>query len=100
MIDLEFSFDGTMWKYSGKAAWYFVTLPVDMSEDIKAFTRHLKTGWGSVRVHVTLGDAEWSTSIFPATKAGAYLLPLKAAIRKSAKVSEGEVVSLNLRVDV
>lgn len=100
MIDLDFSFDATVWKYAGKAAWYFVTLPKDMADDIKDFTRHQKTGWGSVRVHASIGETSWKTSIFPDKKSGAYLLPLKAAIRTAEGIGDGDAVSVGLRVEI
>jgi hypothetical protein len=39
-----------------------------------------------------------ATSIFPDRKAGAYLLPLKAEIRKSEKIRAGDTVRFVLEV--
>jgi hypothetical protein len=59
MIDLSFSFVGKCWLWhGGKAAWHFISLPQDKSEEIKFFNEnmHEKTrGWGAVRVQVNFG---------------------------------------------
>jgi hypothetical protein len=49
-------------------------------------------------VTVNLGDTEWTTSLFP--KDGAYLVPLKVAVRRAEGVELGDVVELRLTIDV
>lgn len=99
MIDLEFSFSGEIWLYSAsKASWHFVTLPRPISDDIKAFTKHLAKGFRSVRVSAKIGESEWKTSIFPDSKSGCYFLPIKAAIRKAEGLGESDMVEVALRV--
>ena len=34
-----FEFSGELWRYTGKAAWYFVTLPHEVADDIEKFLR-------------------------------------------------------------
>ena len=64
MIDLEFSFTSEIWLWQAeKAAWHFVALPVEMSEDIKAFTKHLARGFRSVKVEAQIGDTSWKLSL-------------------------------------
>ena len=100
MIDLDFTFDGELWIYPGPKPWHFVTLPVDIAEQIKIF-QPPKAGFGSVRVSVTIGSATWQTSLFPAKEANSYILPVKADIRKKEKLSAGGSyqIRLDLRVD-
>ena len=78
----SYSFKSKVWLYDGKAAWHFITLPRDESEEIRFLTSHSRTAWGSVRVHAKIGASGWETSLFPDTKAGAYLLPVKAEVRR------------------
>lgn len=86
-----------MWLYNGeKAAWHFITLPKDISQQIKFFAAPMKRGWGSVRVTATIGDSRWETSIFPDSKKDAYILPVKADIRKRESLKAGDSVSLSL----
>jgi hypothetical protein len=100
MIDLDVTFTAEVWMYHGKSAWFFVTLPKDESEQIKFFNNHKRRGWGSVRVKATVGETSWSTSIFPDSKAGAYLLPVKSDIRKKEKIVAGDSVSVRIRISV
>ncbi len=103
MIDLSFQFAGTCWLWQAeKAAWHFISLPKDKSEEIKFFHENLTTkkrGWGAVRVEATIGETTWETSIFP-QKEGAYILPIKAAVRQKEKIFEGNEVVVSLVIDV
>ena len=81
-----FEFDATLWRHSGQAAWHFVTLPFDVSDDIEARQRR-HIAFGSVRVEATVGASRWSTSLFPDKSAQAYLLPVKKAFDSWAVAS-------------
>lgn len=99
MIDLEFSFTGDVWQmHSEKASWHMVTLPVDMSEDIKAFTKHLARGFRSVKVEARIGETVWKTSIFPSTELTAYVLPIKKSVRTAENIGESSTITVDLRI--
>lgn len=99
MIDLEFSFAGEVWLWQAeKAAWHFVTLPSETSEDIKAFTKHLARGFRSVKVEARIGETKWKTSIFPSKEHGTYILPIKKAVRVSEDIAAKSHVTVELRV--
>jgi len=103
MIDLDFSFSAPLWEWRASGtqrggSWHFITLPKDISQDIKTFTKHNKTGFGSVRVTAIIGDTKWNTSLFPSKEKAAYLLPVKAAVRKSEKIGKGSEVKVNISV--
>ncbi len=83
-------------RYPGMEAWRFAFIPVKTSALIKKTFGHAARGWGSLRVKATLGDTSWQTSIFPDKKAGAYILPLKAAVRKAEGVRDGQTLALTL----
>jgi hypothetical protein len=105
MIDLSFSFVGECWLWqSGTAtAWHFITLPQDKSEEIKFFSENVhgkRRGWGAVRVEVTIGNTTWQTSIFPSSQSQAYILPIKADVRKKEKVLVGNNVKVKLKIEV
>lgn len=84
---------GPVWIWRGnhpdgtptKAAWYFLTIAGDVAQAIRASSGR-KAGFGSVRVTATIGTTSWQTSLFPAKELGGYLLPLKAAVRKSERL--------------
>jgi hypothetical protein len=99
MIDLEYSFTGEVWLWQAeKAAWHFVALPSEMSEDIKAFTKHLTRGFKSVKVEARIGETSWKTSIFPSKDRDAYILPIKKSVRVAEDVGVNSVVSVALTI--
>ncbi|MEO6292048.1 MAG: DUF1905 domain-containing protein [Burkholderiaceae bacterium] len=93
-------FSAICWLYSGKGAWYFVSLPQESATEITYFSKALnggkRTGWGSVRVTVQVGKTIWQTSLFPDSKNKSYLLPLKAAVRKAENIVDGQLVKVQL----
>ena len=91
-------FTGELWRWQGEAAWFFVTLPHDVTDDIDESSEASPQGFGSRRVEVTVGSTTWRTSVFPDTKAASYLLPMKAAVRRSEGLAEGDVVEVHLTV--
>jgi hypothetical protein len=95
---VDLTFDATVWEYEGPAAWYFVTVPVDDADVIADATAGRTGGFGSVRVEVTVGTTTWRTSLFPDTKAGSYLLPLKRHVRDAEGLDVGSPVQVRLRV--
>jgi len=94
--DLSFSFSTDIWQYQAKGGWHFITLPLQIAEEIKFFASTNK--WGSVRVAVTIGTSEWKTSLFPDSKSGTYFLPVKAEVRKRQKIDAGDDVTVALKV--
>ena len=86
-----------IWEASGEGSWYFVTLPEDAADEIKAITDGgVRRGFGSVRVEAMVGPTTWRTSIFPSKESGSYVLPVKKAVRTAAGVEEGDDVDIEL----
>ena len=94
----EITFDAPIWEHDGNASWHFVSVPEDHSDDIAEVTAGMTRGFGSVRVEVELGPSRWRTSLFPDTKRGCYILPMKKAVRKANGVGHGDVVAVTLRL--
>lgn len=96
---MKHPFTAKLWIYpGGTAAWHFVTVPKTISETIKKKHGKNARGWGSLPVQVEIGKTTWQTSIFPDSKSGTYLLPVKALVRKSEGLDAGESVSVTLTV--
>lgn len=91
-----FEFSAELWRYTGKAAWYFVTLPHDVADDIDEITAETRRGFGSVRVEVAIGSSTWNTSIFPDTKSESFVLPVKKAVRVAEDLDDGAPVDVRL----
>lgn len=91
---LEFS--GTLWNWVGPAPWYFVTVPAEHCDFLKAASAFVTYGWGMIPVRVRVGRTAWTTSLFP--KDGLYLVPIKASVRKAERLQEGDTVAVELEV--
>lgn len=92
-------FSTPIWQHTGPGGWWFLTLPVDLSEELRSVYSHLSPGWGSLPVNVTVGGTSWKTSIFFDRSRGAFLLPMKSEVRKREKLVEGSSVEVLLEVN-
>jgi hypothetical protein len=89
---------GEVWHWRGPAPHHFVTV-AEGSPAHAAMAEAaplVSYGWGMIPVTVRLGRTTWTTSLFP--KDGAYVVPLKLAVRRAEGVELGDVVTLSLRV--
>lgn len=84
-----FAFDATVWEHEGSGAWYFVSLPEDVADEVAERAAGRTRGFGSVRVEVTIGASTWRTSLFPDGRRGTYVLPVKRAIRTAEGLADG-----------
>ena len=92
--DLEF--EGEVWQWRGPAPHYFVSVPAELCDAMRAAARLVSYGWGMVPAQVQLGSTTWRTAIFP--KDGGYIVPIKAAVRQRENVSEGDLVRIGLLI--
>ena len=96
----DYVFVAELWRWTGEAAWHFVTLPHEVTDDIDEIHEGSRAGFGSRRVEVTVGDTTWNTSVFPDKNSASYLLPVKQSVRTSEGLVEGACVEVTLRVVV
>jgi len=94
----SFEFDAEVWLWEGEAAWHFLTVPADVSDDIEERSTRLPRGFGSVRVRVTIGATTWATSVFPDSKRRAYVLPVKKEVRRAEGLAVGSRVTVTLEL--
>ena len=94
-----FEFAAPLWRYPGADGWHFVSLPPEISTEITDITTGIRRGFGSVRVAVTVGSTSWRTSIFPDSKTGTYLLPVKKAVRVAERLEVGDQIKAQLEID-
>ena len=94
---IKFSFSNKLWK-DNLASWYFVTVPKEMSTEIRSNLQWQEEGWGRMKVVVTLNDLEWKTSIWFDTKSDCYILPVKAEIRKKLSLKEDDLLNVDILV--
>ncbi|MFL6752621.1 MAG: DUF1905 domain-containing protein [Sphingomicrobium sp.] len=88
-----------LWIWKGEAAgrWFFITVPAEQSDEIRAHAFGNPRGFRSVRVEARIGDLTWRTSVFP-LNSGGYLLPVKAEVRRKAEIGAGDEVTLELEL--
>lgn len=100
----EYEFVAQMWRWTGEAAWHFVTLPHEVTDAIDdtfdGARVGARVGFGSRRVEVTVGSTTWQTSVFPDKHAASYLLPVKQAVRKTEGLVDGATFEIRLRLIV
>ena len=93
---MHLTFAAELWEHDGEGSWHFVSVPADLSDDVRARVGR-RRGFGSARVRVTVGGTTWSTSVFP-SKEGHYVLPVKRAVRDAEGIDVGDLVDVALEV--
>ena len=95
---MELNFGGVIWFWKGPAPWYFITVPEEFSVALAATSAAVSYGWGMIPVTVEIGRTRWTTSLFP--KDGSYVVPVKAAVRQVEDLAVGDIVKVQLTVDI
>ena len=90
-------FEAELWLHDGEAGWHFVTLPTEVAEQVRTEAGEPR-GFGSVRVEVTVGGSTWRTSVFPDSRTGSFVLPVKAEVRRREDLLAGDDVRVALVV--
>jgi len=92
-------FRARIWEHSpgDPGSWHFLTVPARLSEDL-ALEAGPRTGFGSIRVQVSIGSTTWHTSVFPDAATGSYVLPVKKQVRRSEDLSAGATCEVMLEV--
>jgi hypothetical protein len=97
-MKIHYPFSSKLWKTAEAGGWYFVTLPSELSKEIRESFKTEEEGWGRLKASAKVGNTEWKTAVWFDTKKNSYLLPLKSDIRKKAKLTEGEDVHVVLSI--
>lgn len=92
------TFNAELWIWDARRddSWTFVSVPEDVSEDIRELATGPRRGFGSVRVQATIGGSQWRTSIFPGSTG--YVMPVKAKVRKAEGLAEGDTTSVTIEL--
>ena len=97
VVDM-YVFSAELWQYNGPSAWYFVSLPSDIADDIRAEFGAQAAGFGSIKVEAAVRSTQWTTSLFPDKSRGTYLLPVKKSVRMAENLQAGDVATVSLRI--
>jgi len=87
-----------LWLWTGEnGSWHFITVPDQLSDEIRAHCLMVMRGFKSARVEATIDNVSWRTSVFP-MKSGGYFLPVKAEVRRKANIAAGDEVTVTLEL--
>jgi hypothetical protein len=89
-MKIQYHFSGNAYRH--EFGWYLISLPNDISEEIRTNFKSEEEGWGRLKASAKIGNTEWKTAIWYAAKNGCYLLPIKAEVRKKEKLNMDEVL--------
>ena len=93
---MEASFTAELFEWRGPAPFFWLALPTDACDDVRAEATEASYGWGAIPVAVRLGSTEWETSLLP--RDGGYVLPVKKAVRDRERVGDGDTVEVAMTV--
>ena len=87
-----FRFESTIIYWRGPSPFFYAPLPQDLADEVQRMARSVTYGWGMIPVDATIKNVTWYTALFP--KDGTYLLPIKAAVRRKADVTVGDMIAV------
>jgi hypothetical protein len=86
---MDYTFTAELWQYDGESPWGFITLPTELSQDIRAKHGPSATSVGSIKVTATVGATYWATSLYPAHSDRRYVLPIQKSVRTAEQLEAG-----------
>lgn len=95
-MTLDETFRAKVWTQESTGAWHFVTLPADLSQRIRVLTTGQRKPFGSFHVKARIGLSNWETSLFHDTKRNAFLLPVKADVRRKEKIKLADTIEVSI----
>lgn len=85
-----------MWQHNSSGGWYFVSLPKNISKEIRENLKWQEEGWGRMKASAGIGELIWETAIWFDTKANTYILPIKAEIRKKKHLKINQSIEMKV----
>ncbi|WP_408038636.1 DUF1905 domain-containing protein [Tenacibaculum amylolyticum] len=95
---ITYQFSAKIWKHGETGGWHFVSLPKDISKEIRMYNSQLEEGWGRMKATATINSFLWETAIWFDTKQDTYLLPLKAEVRKKEKLAINDTIIVQIKI--
>ena len=86
-----------MWS-NDEGRMHFMSVPEELSSEIRAHALMVRRGFGSVRVEVTLDGVTWRTSVFPSKSSGGYFLPVKIDVMRKADIAAGDEITVKFQL--
>jgi hypothetical protein len=97
--EIKYQFQAKLWQYpSPKGAWFFISLPIEISSEIRENLKWQEEGWGRLKAIAQINETEWKTAIWFDTKTNTYLLPVKAEVRRKGNLEMGNNLNVEIRI--
>jgi hypothetical protein len=93
---VDATFSAELFECRGPAPFYWLPLPADACDYVRAEAAAATYGWGAIPVCVRVGATEWETSLLP--RDGGYVLPVKKDVRTREGFGDGDVVTVAMSV--
>ena len=91
---IKYEYTATLWQHQAPGGWYFVSLPKQISKEIREHLQWQEEGWGRMKARAQIADVQWETAIWFDTKHDTYILPVKAEIRKKAQLTLNQSITM------
>jgi hypothetical protein len=95
-VKIKYEFSAKIWQYQASGSWYFVSLPNELSAEIRNHAKWQEQGWGRLKATAKIGANQWETAIWYDTKHLTYLLPVKAEIRKKENIEKDSLINCTI----
>jgi hypothetical protein len=92
----SFRFEAEVIHWRGPSPFFFVPVPPAEAEALKGVMKAVSYGWGMIPVAATIAGVAFTTALFP--KDATYFLPLKDKVRRTANITAGDNVVVELTV--
>ena len=93
---MDVSFSAELFEWRGPAPFFWLSLPVDVCDYVRAEAREASYGWGAIPVAARIGGTQWETSLLP--RDGGYVLPVKKDVRAREQFGDGDTVAVSMSV--
>lgn len=93
---VDTTFRAELFEWRGPAPFYWLALPDDACDYVRAEAKQATYGWGAIPVCARIGDTQWETSLLP--RDGGYVLPVKTQVRRQERFGDGDAVTVAMSV--
>lgn len=95
---IKYGFTAEVWMSAPTGGWYIVSLPTEISTEIREHLKWQEEGWGRLKAEAEINSIRWQTAIWFDSNQKTYLLPLKADIRKKLDMQINQSLEVNIFV--
>ena len=95
---ITYKFTSKMWRDQSSGGWHFISVPKDISKEIRENLQWQEEGWGRMKAAAQIQSVKWDTAIWFDSKSKTYYLPVKGEIRKKTRLKVDENISITLWV--